>query len=330
MIPIRKLLKPDLSLPCLLVLLLLSSGCQTGSGIDTGTFQFALLGDNPYAPESFPKYERMIDAVNETPDIDWVIHLGDMKDGGTPCTDGAFAAIKTLNDRFRMPFVLTPGDNDWFDCKRESAGGFDRRERLAKIRELFFAEQLTLPVNRQPATGSFSDYIENVYWQKQGVLFATLHVVGVNGIEGGMDIHAENVAAAVAWLETVFSVARQDDVNAVFLAMQADPYPFSGERGWLQSLCPGGCPDVRPGYEALHAALLEHTRQFRKPVMLAVGDTHVFRVDKPLYDGDALVEHFTRVEPFGENEVHWVRVVVDPSTPQVFTIHQELVPDNLR
>jgi hypothetical protein len=61
-----------------------------------------------------------------------------------------------------------------------------------------------------------------------------------------------------------------------------------------------------------------------------VGDTHIFRVDKPLYRDDrTLVENFTRVETFGNPNVHWVRVSVDPRDSQVFTFHQELVPDNI-
>jgi hypothetical protein len=60
-----------------------------------------------------------------------------------------------------------------------------------------------------------------------------------------------------------------------------------------------------------------------------VGDTHIFRVDKPLYRDDrTLVENFTRVETFGNANVHWVRVSVDPRDSQVFTFHEELVPDN--
>lgn len=38
---------------------------------------------------------------------------------------------------------------------------------------------------------------------------------------------------------------------------------------------------------------------------------------------------FTRVEPFGMPDMHWVRVVVDPEDGQVFTILPELVPENL-
>jgi hypothetical protein len=34
----------------------------------------------------------------------------------------------------------------------------------------------------------------------------------------------------------------------------------------------------------------------------------------------------TRVEGFGEPNLHWVRVEVDPAERQVFTFYQEFVP----
>lgn len=54
-------------------------------------------------------------------------------------------------------------------------------------------------------------------------------------------------------------------------------------------------------------------------------------VDKPLYDQGTgqLVENFTRVETFGNPQVHWVRVVVDPDDPAVFSFHQQIVAANL-
>ena len=65
---------------------------------------------------------------------------------------------------------------------------------------------------------------------------------------------------------------------------------------------------------------------YGRPVVLAVGDTHIFRVDKPLYDENgALVTNFTRLEVFGHPDVHWVRVDVDADSRSVFSFHQQLV-----
>jgi hypothetical protein len=65
-------------------------------------------------------------------------------------------------------------------------------------------------------------------------------------------------------------------------------------------------------------------------VVLANGDTHSFRVDKPLVDEHLeTVQTFTRVEGFGSPHGHWVRVRVDPDRPEVFQFQQELVQKNL-
>ncbi len=305
-----------------LFFLVLLGGCQ-----DAPT-QFALIGDSPYAQENLPKYQRMIERINETQDIDWVVHLGDMKSGISSCRDEELLRLYALNQQFLAPVVLTPGDNDWFDCKREIAGGWDRLNRLDKLREIFYTVQPALPLVSQGGSGPFGDFVENVYWQDAGVVFATVHLIGISGKEGGVGLHNNIQDAAIDWLDHVFEEARASNAAGVFLATQADIYPFSGERGWLAAECPA-CVGVRKYYENFHEALLRHTREFEKPILLAVGDTHVFRVDKPLYDGDDLVEHFTRVEGFGEDTIHWVRIVVRPETSQVFEIHQEIIPENI-
>ena len=38
---------------------------------------------------------------------------------------------------------------------------------------------------------------------------------------------------------------------------------------------------------------------------------------------------FTRVEPFGVPDMHWLRVIVDPADDQVFSVHPEIVPEHL-
>jgi len=304
-------------------LLLLLSGCAVQPT------QFALIGDNPYERDAFPKYALMVERINETAGIDWVVHLGDMKDGSSSCSDEKIEAFAVIHGGFSKPFILTPGDNDWFDCARESAGSWDRRERLTKLREVMFSTPTGLDVISQASTQAFPDFVENVYWEQDGVIFATVHLVGLSGGEGGLDIHAEIEDAAIAWLRHAFALARDQNARGIFLATQADIYPFTGEPGWLRAECPA-CAAPRKHYERFHEALLEEAKLFSRPIVLAVGDTHIFRVDKPLYDGEHLIENFTRVEGFGEDQVHWVRVVVNPDYAGVFEFHQELIPENLR
>jgi hypothetical protein len=75
---------------------------------------------------------------------------------------------------------------------------------------------------------------------------------------------------------------------------------------------------------------------FGKPVVLVHGDSHFFRIDKPLSPRrvrgkpvTTALENFTRVETFGTPYHHWVHVTVDPNDPNVFTFGPRLVPANL-
>ena len=63
----------------------------------------------------------------------------DIKGGREPCSDALFARRRALLARSAHPLVLLPGDNEWTDCHRPSAGAFDPLERLAALRRRFFA-----------------------------------------------------------------------------------------------------------------------------------------------------------------------------------------------
>ena len=65
------------------------------------------------------------------------------------------------------------------------------------------------------------------------------------------------------------------------------------------------------------------------------GDSHYFHVDKPLLDSQGRrLENFTRVETFGDNQgnsnndVHWVKALVDPHSHEVFAFQAQIVPAN--
>lgn len=303
-------------------------GCES---VPRRGFDFALLGDNPYSEETYPRYERLIEDVNSHPAIQWVVHLGDIKGGGESCSDEELTRRFELNQRFKAPFILTPGDNDWLDCVRPSAGAYEDYERLTYLRELFFANPgmttggRPMAVDSQSADPEYSEFVENVMWERGGVVFATVHIVGPIRPPTDPGVMERRSQAAIAWIKRAFEKAKSSDSRGVFLATQVDPWVVWGVPGVLQRYCPE-CPIPRPGIEWLYPALIEGSLSFGRPVVLAVGDTHVYRVDKPLYAGDgSIIQNFTRVEVFGDPDVHWVRVRVDPDTPGVFSFHQQLV-----
>ena len=69
--------------------------------------------------------------------------------------------------------------------------------------------------------------------------------------------------------------------------------------------------------------------------MLVHGDSHYFMIDKPLLDSSGRrVENFTRVETFGDhqengdNDVHWLKALIDPQSRDVFAFQPQIVPAN--
>ncbi len=60
-------------------------------------------------------------------------------------------------------------------------------------------------------------------------------------------------------------------------------------------------------------------------VLLVHGDTHFFKVDKPLYSPDRLLSNLTRLQTFGSPLIHWVRVTVEPKNANVFSVQPVIV-----
>src|SRR5262249_4810970 len=89
------------------------------------------------------------------------------------------------------------------------------------------------------------------------------------------------------------------------------------------------------GFQEFLLALRDQVISFAKPVGYVHGDSHYFRVDKPLLDSlGRRLENFTRVETFGDNaangnnDVHWVKVLVDAGSREVFAYQEQIVPAN--
>jgi hypothetical protein len=63
---------------------------------------------------------------------------------------------------------------------------------------------------------------------------------------------------------------------------------------------------------------------------LVHGDSHYFKVDKPLnYDNGQVIAKFTRVETFGAANTHWVAATVRPHDPNLFEFSPRIVPGNV-
>jgi hypothetical protein len=280
-------------------------------------FEIGLIGDIPYDAEQQRRTEVLFGRM-EAEELAFVVHVGDIKSGDSPCTDETLLHEKGRFESFAHPLVYVPGDNEWTDCHRT---GYDPIERLWRLREIFFVGDESLGEKTIPLVRQSADYPENVRWSYGDVTFLGLNVPGSNNNLGRTsEADAEYAArneADLGWIREGFDRAEADGSSAVMIVMQANP-------GFELS------PEMRTGYEDLLAALEQETVAFGKPVVLAHGDTHTFRVDKPMIASPTgeRVENFTRVETFGSPEVNWVRATADASDPEVFAFRPEVVDEN--
>lgn len=303
-------------------------------------FEFAIIGDLGYPPETEPLFANVLADLNMSP-LDFVAHVGDL---GNPafesCTDDFQGRRLTQFQASAHPLIYTPGDNDWTDCWEDRAGNLDPFERLARVRAMFFLDENSLgqrqiPLIRQSRDPAYAKFRENARWNYGGITFLTIHYVDeVLGrtLEGDAEF-AERNAANLAWLRQGFREARSG--AGIVIMQQGNPFP---ERP-TDLEAPA---EPRRAFRELINALEEETLAFGSPVLFVHGDTHYFRVDKPLFRSapgcrigfmppilGCQIVNFTRLEGFGNPTHHWVQVSVDASDPGVFTIRPRLVPANM-
>jgi len=315
------------------------SKSNNGNGHET---HIAMIGDLPYRDGDIPKLDEVIREINQAR-VDFTLHNGDIKSGSSLCSDDLLQQRFTQLAQLERPLVYTPGDNEWTDCHRPAAGGFNPLDRLAKLRSLAFNTpgntlgKQRMQVRTQASDRNYAEFVENVSFFQGGVVYGTVHVVGSNNgtaLWSGIGETAtaprperdaevkRRIAAAVAWIDVVFDEAKQRGADGVLIAMQANP-AFEAAAGNPQ----------RVGFEEIIAKLTARTIAFARPVMVAHGDSHYQRFDKPLVgptisDGAQRLEDFSRAENFGDLDVHWVELVVDARTPEVFHVVPHIVEGN--
>ena len=292
-------------------------------------FDFFVVGCMPYGgDESHVAYLRLADELNAQHPA-FTVHLGDTKSGSTPCDDTAYDRIASEFAAFQHPIYYAIGDNEWTDCNRAKCGSFDPLERLELVRTRFFPREESLgaapaPLVSQRSTPEFARYVENTRWEKSGVLFVALHMVGSNNnrqpdVPGALAEYEARDAANAAWLRAAFAEAKAKRAIAVVVLIQANPFD---DKGAARS----------DGFTNFVSVVREEVLRWRKPVLLAHADSHYFRIDKPLRDAkNLMVESFTRVEAFGGENLHAVKVHVDPAQPDdPFTIRPHYIAGNRR
>ncbi len=317
----------------------------------------APYGTSPTDTSETDATPAFIRTVNADRAVSGVLHVGDIHSGSQYCTQAYDQQVADLWSAFADPLVYTPGDNEWTDChkKKEGGGAFNATtgqidfvtdptgasvsyaggnpvDNLALVRSIFFPtpgatlgsgrlrvlSQAQVDNRAHPTDGQ---YVENVLWQRDGVLFVSVNVPGGSNNDADpwygapvaspqQTTEASNrTGAALRWLDRAFGTAARVGARSVVVMSQADLWDLDGK-------------DVShlANYEPIVASLAAHTTAFGKPVLLLGGDSHVYRSDNPLQQaapctGDADVCSYDAWNSHPSYDVaNFHRIVVHGST----------------
>ena len=263
-----------------------------------------------------------IAAINQESNLSFVAHVGDTHSGKQYCTQDYNVTILNQWAGFKIPLIYTPGDNEWADCHKAKEGGGkynpttgaidyivdssgnlvdyaggDPVANLDLIRSLYFSNPGkafggTLTVHSQAlefdkAYPTDNAMVENVWWlDPAGVLFVTVNIPG--GSNNGTDPWygaptmspaqdqsvANRSAADLRWLDTAFAQAKANNAKSVVIFTQADMWDNDG-----------ATPAHLTQFKQYIDKMAANSLSFGKPVLLFLGDSHIYRSDNPLVKG---------------------------------------------
>ena len=318
-------------------------------------YSIALIGDMPYDAKGVAQTPNVVNAINAS-NVALVSFDGDTMSGkGDKCSDAAYPALKTnFFDKFNKPVFYTVGDNEWVDCDRAVKGGFDPLTRLALVRSNFFQKAdgsyiaLGNPSSRISVLHD-ANYPELQMFSFKGITYIYPHVPGSannsavaspafktyndTAKDGDDAEYKARDAANVAWINKGFAKAIADGSVGVIVAVQAD---MDWEGFARDAAAPNN--ENSAAFANVKQALLTNTLKFKKPVLLQNGDQHWYQVDMPMNetagklvekDKGSLVEYFTRVQTFGSGFNHWVELIIDPRSENLWTFKVHIVKENL-
>ncbi|GAB3435213.1 hypothetical protein NX773_03070 [Massilia solisilvae] len=261
-----QLLSRSLLLSCALLTLSASAAPKRDDGQ-----RFAVIGHSFISGGE----EHLKAAIAETSEksLAFVVVAG-IKGVQEGCVDKLYQQRRELIDNARRPMVVLPAASDWTECKN-SAGRSNAIERLARLRELFYAEQQSLgekkiALTRQSMSPRFRSYAENAHWEVGKVLYATINLPSNNNhylpAAGRNSEYEDRLVANRFWLNRLFAIARSDKVEAIVLFSEGDLKPFSEPTG-LRALL-RRAPAGHDGFAEPRRQVLALAQKFAGKVLL--------------------------------------------------------------
>jgi hypothetical protein len=259
----------------------------TSSQARAARFEIGLIGDAPYTASEETKLRKVIQAMN-TAELAFVVHVGDL---------------------------------------HTEAG---RGEPTPCTEAMLADRKALLQASRHPLvfTTGDNDWTDCHTGTPAVEPLARLNAIRRAFYAEGVTLGQRTIPVKRQGGGAALEAAERDRSKAVVIFTQANPFFEERWSAGRRSVNRVADPPARAsGFRAFLVALELEVASFERPVLFVHGDTHYFRVDKPLFDSASgrILENLTRVESFGSPYVHWVRIVLDTERPGVFEFKPELV-----
>lgn len=281
-------------------------------------YDVALFGDQPYGAGARDAYPAVLADINAQ-HLAFSVFDGDIKNGSERCDTWQYDNAINWFNTLRAPVVYTPGDNEWTDCDRASAGSYDPNERLAYIRDRFFGTPHSLGQQTMVLKRQVPDYPENARWVYGPVTWATVNVTGSDNnfpqydaagaqVDGDLAEYTARNAANLHWLDESFTRAASSKSKAIVIVVQADMF---------------GAGDPTAHFADTKERLAQLSQAFAGQVYLVNGDSHSWMIDHPLMgtNGQPLA-NVTRVTTDGSKNYGWTRATIDGDAAAVITFER--------
>ncbi|MBU1100369.1 MAG: metallophosphoesterase [Bacteroidetes bacterium] len=218
----------------------------------------SVMGDVPRSEIENDLIQEHIRLHNEKSNAEFMFHVGDIKDGKSPCEEEVYDRVAGYLKRLTIPVFIVPGDNEWNDCSCPDSAWVLWEKYFLSFENNW---KLSIDVQRQNVRK------ENFAFMTKGVLLIGLNLVG-GRVHDEDEWEVRNKQCA-AWVEDQFSKNREY-VRAAVLFLQANP-------------------DAK--HKTFMESFLKSAKEFSKPIIFIHGDGHEW-----IYEEEWLLPNITRIQ----------------------------------
>ena len=207
---------------------------------------FYAMGDVPYVEAEDKLLPRQIAALPA--DAQFLVHLGDIKDGTTPCEETIYQKVAGMLSKSKAPTFIIPGDNEWNDCQKPDQGWKYWQKHFRRFDQRW---QHNFQLSRS------KKHDENFVFVHRQVLFVGLNLVGgrVHDPQEWKSRHRDNLEWTTAAIKQ-----HGKQVHAMVIFAHANP---------------------QPNHDDFFTPLVAAAQQFSKPILYLHGDGHHWIKDQP-------------------------------------------------